>query len=337
METPAEIAETSGIAPEDTARSAEHGASRHPPEEAPMAVTTRPRTRFVAQRLFAIAICLVLGLWGVYDYVYKIPARQALADRGEVYRAVKHAIDDAVQYPAGSPEAMTALAQGGAAIRSGLEPLIASGRERDSSTVTLDQAFFEELRSRNEDQWFRDLLLMDAALAELARQRPGGQPLSEDFDRFYQEFLKDRIDRTGAISRPSDFDRLIQWAFILCLPFVPFLVIGLIAVLRVRYRLEEDGTLHYPGGTLAAQNVAGVDMTRWMSKSIAEVIASDGRRIRLDDFVHQHADAIVGAIAHRVQPDLWTPEARPVKPQDAVEAPPAAAPAELEESRKAAG
>ena len=54
-------------------------------------------------------------------------------------------------------------------------------------------------------------------------------------------------------------------------------------------------------------------MTRWMSKSIAHVVHTNGTRAKLDDYQHKDLHLIVGAIASRIQPKEWTPDARPVK------------------------
>ena len=57
-----------------------------------MTVRTRLQPRFLIQRIAMILICLVLGLWGVYDYAYAIPRDQAMSDRFPVYEAAFEAI-----------------------------------------------------------------------------------------------------------------------------------------------------------------------------------------------------------------------------------------------------
>ena len=65
---------------------------------------------------------------------------------------------------------------------------------------------------------------------------------------------------------------------------------------------------------------AGADIA-WMAKSIAWLVHSDGTRVKLDDYKHKNLYLIVGAIASRLHPDQWTPEAKPVKAeQEAAEA-----------------
>lgn len=109
---------------------------------------------------------------------------------------------------------------------------------------------------------------------------------------------------------PGRFDRLTQWFFIACLPFAPWYLWRLSRMRRRRYRLEDDGTLVTPEESIPGNRIAGIDMGRWMARSTAEVRLEDDRRIRLDDYVFQDMHLIVGAIAHRFEPDRWRPDAR---------------------------
>jgi len=280
-----------------------------------MSVKTSLQRRILFQRLFMIVVCAVLGVWGLYDYVIKIPVNQTLVARGEVYREVRRSIEVAVSFPPGSVEARNAVLQGHGAIREALAPMLEAGRT-DAGDTRLDSAkFMDQLRARNEEQWFQELLLMDVALQEVSMGlRESDGSMSAEFGVFVDEFLLPRVNATAAISPPSDFDRLIQWAFILCLPMVPWLAWALIRDSRGGYTLDDDGTLHYPGGSIGSDAVADIDMKRWMAKSIAEVVASDGRRVRLDDYIHRDTHRIVGAYAHRFYPDAWTTEAKEIRP-----------------------
>ena len=53
-----------------------------------------------------------------------------------------------------------------------------------------------------------------------------------------------------------------------------------------------------------------------MAKSTAEVIHTDGRRIRLDDYIYANMHLIVGRLASGFYPDHWTDEARIVEQGD---------------------
>jgi hypothetical protein len=279
-----------------------------------MPVSTTLQRRILFQRLVMIVICAVLGVWGVYDYLVKIPVNMKLVARGEVYRDVRRSIESAVAFPAGSPEALQAVRPGTAAVQDALRPLLEAGRTDEGETGLDAAQFMDQLRARNEDQWFQELLLMQAALnyASTGIREPDGS-MNAEFGVFVDDFLLPRVNATAAISPPSDFDRLIQWAFILCLPMVPWVIWTLMRDARGGYRLDEDGTLHYPGGSIGSDAIVDIDMRRWMSKSVAEVVASDGRRVRLDDYIHKGTDRIVGAFAHRFHPEAWTLEAKEVK------------------------
>ena len=139
------------------------------------------------------------------------------------------------------------------------------------------------------------------------------------------ELAKDGVNRTADVSSPGKFDRATQWMFILCLPFAPYYTWSLLAAKRRVYRLDADGTLHAPEGTWTKEEIADIDMGRWMSKSIAHVVHSDGRRIKLDDYVYRNVHLIVGAIASKRYPEEWAtdarriPSERPASPEPAQE------------------
>ena len=103
--------------------------------------------------------------------------------------------------------------------------------------------------------------------------------------------------------------------FILCLPFAPWYAWTLIKHGRRRYRLDEDGTLHLPEGTWAAEDIADIDMGTWMKSSKAWVVHTDGTRVMLDDYIYKPLWRIVGELAASRYPEAWTEEAKPVKPK----------------------
>jgi hypothetical protein len=92
---------------------------------------------------------------------------------------------------------------------------------------------------------------------------------------------------------------------------------------KQHYRLDDDGTLHYVGdaqlgtGAWSAAEIADIDMSRWMAKSIAWVVKSDGTRLKLDAYVHKDLHLIIGAIASQKYPEAWDAEAKPVKKDSA--------------------
>jgi hypothetical protein len=119
--------------------------------------------------------------------------------------------------------------------------------------------------------------------------------------------------------KPSKFNRMTQWVYIACLPMAPIFFILFLNANRQRYALDDDGTLHFQGdkelrsGTWKPADIAEIDMSRWMAKSIATVVHADGRRLKLDAYLHKNLHLIVGAIASRLYPDKWDAEARVAK------------------------
>ena len=115
---------------------------------------------------------------------------------------------------------------------------------------------------------------------------------------------------------PDAWDRPVNtWLYIVACGVlgVPWCLWSLWSMSRRRWRLEDDGTLHSPDGTFARDEIAEIDMSRWMDKSIATVKAGGDRSTLLDDYKYKNSDLIVGRIAHRLSPDEWTEEAKQVK------------------------
>ena len=127
---------------------------------------------------------------------------------------------------------------------------------------------------------------------------------------------------------PAAYDRAVQlWLYMVGCGVLgtPFFVWNLIVLPRTaaKWRLDEDGSLSTPEGRLAPDEIAELDMNRWMAKSIATVVTADGRRIALDDYKFRNMDRIIGALAQRFEPDKWTLEAKAIpQPEVVADAPP---------------
>jgi len=125
---------------------------------------------------------------------------------------------------------------------------------------------------------------------------------------------------------PAAYDRPVQmWLYVIGCGVMgaPWFLWQWLAAARVRFRMEDDGTLQAGKDRIAPDRIADIDMSKWMSKSIATVVTTDGKRIVLDDYKYRGMDKIVGAIATRFYPDDWTPDARDLKrirEQEAAEA-----------------
>jgi hypothetical protein len=91
----------------------------------------------------------------------------------------------------------------------------------------------------------------------------------------------------------------------------PFFLWRYLSARAQHFTLEDDGTLVTRAGRWPAAEIAGIDMSRWMSKSTARVAHRDGRTVVLDDHIHRGTDLIVGALAQRFDPESWDEQARP--------------------------
>ncbi len=123
-------------------------------------------------------------------------------------------------------------------------------------------------------------------------------------------------------SKPQAYDRPVQlWLYIVGCGVlgVPMFVWPIVRTRRNPYRLDDDGTLHTPKGVVRPDEVEDIDMSRWCSPTgdrrstwTAKLLLKDGRKVLLDDHDHRGMHLIIGAYAHRLHPDQWTPEAKRV-------------------------
>ncbi len=297
-----------------------------------MAIRTRLRTRFFWTQVLTIGICLLLGLWGVWDYVVEIPRRErnyeifeaagniapafeVEADRetiNEAQEEVTEALDAVLDRVAADAGLETTFTSSDASwfikftVLAGDEVM---GEAPNADTVSdADRELVAALKASKDWSWFRDLLVVRFALA--ARQP--GAPLRPEAVQAY-ESLQAWQTRLQDARPPAAYDRPLQWAYMLCLPFVPWLAWGFWKASRDRRTLEDNGDLVTPDRRIPAASIAGIDMSRWMSKSIAVVKTTGGEEVILDDYKQQDMDKIVGALAHQHHPEAWTAEAKPVK------------------------
>jgi hypothetical protein len=121
-----------------------------------------------------------------------------------------------------------------------------------------------------------------------------------------------------APAAPAPYDRAVQmWIYVVgCgLLGTPYAIWSLLSLRKRSFQLTEDGTLVTPEGSCSIDAVRDIDMSRWMSKSIAVATLENGSQSVMDDYKYKNLHLIVGAIAHRLYPDQWTPEAKVVKRQ----------------------
>ena len=97
----------------------------------------------------------------------------------------------------------------------------------------------------------------------------------------------------------------------------PWFLWRLITKRRTGPALENDGSLVTEKATYPAENLDGIDMSKWMSKSTAKVKVTDEENpILLDDYVYEGTYLLVGALAHRFYPEESTEAAKPVKKEE---------------------
>ncbi len=158
----------------------------------------------------------------------------------------------------------------------------------------------------------------DKLRSELEAKVESGHSLTEQETADYLAAKEqEKVFAEKGVPAPvAAFDRVTQWLFISCALFAPYFFLDYIRTKRRVYRLDDDGTLHLPEGTWSASEIADIDMSRWMAKSMAWVVHADGRRVLLDDYKHRNLHLIIGSIASRMYPEAWTAEAKIVKPEE---------------------
>ena len=289
-----------------------------------MPVTTSLSRQHGWRVLFITALCAVFGVWGIYDYVWAIPVKQRLADRYETLLNAKAAFETSQPPGEITPETKKALdsinaeldrmfrrelksvqEQAGGQGAPPSDPAAAAERLKEQMGQALNNVLNSEDR-----QWFELLLISNHALS---LPRETGNLPDEPLKAY--EAVKGALTQIGTPSKPSKFDRTMQWAFILCLPCVPWFLWQYAKDRKRTYTLHDDGslTLPPPHGTWSKDDIVDIDMSRWMRKSVATVVQRDGRRVELDDYKQKNTHMIVGAIASEKYPDQWTTEAKPIR------------------------
>jgi hypothetical protein len=117
-------------------------------------------------------------------------------------------------------------------------------------------------------------------------------------------------------SQPPSYDRAVQfWVYMVGCGVLgtPWALWSLISLRKRRFELTDDNMLITPEGQCALNDVRDIDMSRWMSKSIAVVTLADGQQSLMDDYKYKNVHLIVGAIANGLYPSEWTREAKVVK------------------------
>lgn len=150
------------------------------------------------------------------------------------------------------------------------------------------------------------------AKARAGSTAPGGaQPLSIEDVKAY-EVAKAVVDKGKPVA-PAAYDRPVQmWLYIIGCGVlgVPWFLWEWLSAASKKYRLNADGSFEFNARTIPMEDIADIDMSKWMSKSVATIVAKDGTRITLDDYKFKNANLIIGGIASRMYPEDWDKEGR---------------------------
>jgi hypothetical protein len=304
-------------------------------------LTARLAPSFFVRNAITAVVMLVLGLWGIWDYVEVIPKQERYFARAEVARSYNRFAEPIVSGSSGPDSAALVdfmdkvvdnlAIEGGPAAASeiaGLEAAVAAGgnaaidRLHALLTTILPEALAgSETRERDgvtqaspisRGTWFAAEAIMVSA-SRLPTNTAGG---ASDKLKLGMAAAASQINLYGETEQPSTYDRPMQWLFILCLPFVPWYVWQIARSRGQQFKLHPDGSLELPGEHWTAEELADIDMSRWMKTSKAWVIHTDGHRVMLDDYVFKGSFRIIGAIASERQPEQWTDQAKLIKKSD---------------------
>ncbi len=228
-----------------------------------------------------IIVCVVLGLWGIWDYVVAIPEKARGAAKAEILRVIKTGLDT----PNGSSQRLDAIT------------LVDTALQSDGYA---------------EDDWDAGLAQMKEALegGSIETQREAMGNVEEGLNTY------GNITAPSKYDRPMQWVFMSCLPFGLW-----YLLSYLKMKKRASmYTLDDDGTLTTPEGTWSASDIKDIDMSTWISKTAkarstwtAKVVVEGSEPIELDDYVYQDMHLIIGTLAHQFYPDDWTPLARRVK------------------------
>lgn len=286
-----------------------------------MAIKTKIARHYALRQLIIGFACLVLGAWGLIDYVWIIPGKQIAYDRLQIIELSRTGLETEQAANVLSPEAEDAqeavIAEMNVILKKGLADLQETGTEIKSQQ-DLQNALGrlnESMRETPDGQWFLQLAVISRGL-QVERRLPLAEAKFPEAFAAY-ELASYIVDQIGAIEKPHKYDRIMKGLiFLPCLPFFPYFLWIYFRTKRQVYQLDDDGTLHSPLGEWPANSIADIDMSKWMAKSVAHVVNSDGTRLMLDDYKHRDLHLIIGAIASRLYPQDWDAQAKKVKSSD---------------------
>jgi hypothetical protein len=170
----------------------------------------------------------------------------------------------------------------------------------------------QELLRKQEERAISAVRPADQRLVDIAARAVSFNSATPTEAQLLEVFngLAQRYERTA---KPSAFDDIVCWIFISCILAVPWALWRIYYLRSHTFALDDDG-LHLPDGSLwKHDDIASIDMSRWMEKSIAWIVHRDGRRVKMDAYLYKNLEHIIGAIAHRFDPAAWNVDGTRVK------------------------
>jgi len=244
---------------------------------------TKLATRYWLKTIMMAIVCIVLGLWGVWDYVVAIPKAAMEAARHDTLRLVKNGLET----QPGSEHRVRAIAE-------------------------LDKAI--EFDDRVDEAWRVSLDAMRMAMSD------GGAESHRNALGIVEAGLNDygKVTAPSKYDRPMQWMFILCLPFGLY-----YILVYMKMSKRARsYHLTEEGVLTTPEGTWSSDEIEDIDMSRWIAKTgtarstwTAKVVLKDGKKIVLDDYIYNGMHSIIGKLAHGFYPNEWTSLAKRVKTQ----------------------
>lgn len=289
-------------------------------------IRTRLKRGHIIRQVVIAVVCIVLGLWGVYDYIWTIPQQQAAHDRYLICQSVVEVLESepvAEGYSEKLEDASTritteldALVARANKEHGPIENAVPPANEQEALQQRVDELkkTIETLGEQGDDKWFMSLAMFRQAILT-PRPPVTSQEKLTGIHAAAWEVATQGVNYFAEVTPPHKYDRVMKGlVFIPCLPIGLYMLFALMLQSRKVHSIDEEGNLHLPGGrTWKPNEIKEIDMNRWMSKSVARVKHADGTIAKLDDYIFQDTHLVVGAIAHRFHPEEWTSDARSVK------------------------
>jgi len=280
--------------------------------------------RFWIEKVIFGTVCVVLGVWGIYDYTIAIPQqekswewRKTLTGYQKIFDSweeenLDELIKKAEKHIQEKTEALQVNKKNGPSLE-----------DFENVNININPNL------QDEESVIGFLYLATAVIKnEYQKTRKPNNLVFPEKLLPVKKFVFNGLNQVGGVEKPSDFDRYVQWAFISCLPYGFWIFLKTLSLMRrgKKYKLNTiEKTIKTPGGIYFygehtksdEQRIVGVDMSSWSSKTgsarkswMAWLVTKDNKKICLDDFPYKNMWKIVGEIAHHFEPNKWSKDAK---------------------------